>query len=75
MVGARDLGQPEVHDFHATRCYEKVGRLYVAMHDASRVRGVQRIRDLDGLFQYFADFQRTRGDTITQGLSDQTFHH
>ena len=48
-LGLENLDQSEVEDLGVTaRGDENVGRLDVAMHNASGMRGVQRVGDLDG---------------------------
>ena len=47
--GRQHLGQAEIQHLHLTAVGDKdVGRLNIPVDDALCVRGVQRIRDLDG---------------------------
>jgi len=45
------------------------------VHDALAVRGVERVGDLDGVFEQRLERERTRLQPVLQGLAAQHFHH
>ena len=53
---------------------EEVGRLDVAVHDARRVSGVERIGDLDGERQQQFDVERPSRDAVLQRHAIQELH-
>jgi len=71
-----EFGQPEIqHLGLAAVGDEDVGGFDVAMHNAARVRGVERIADLDAPLQGLRDLQRMPFDAVLQGRPLQALHH
>ena len=54
---------------------EQIGRLDVAMDDARRVRGIERVGDLLAEIEQIVDRQRTARDARLQRLAFQQLHH
>ena len=75
-VGARRrLGQPEVQDLGLLALGdEDVGRLDVAVQDAARVRGVERVGNLHGQPQQQADLERASVDLARQRAALEQLH-
>ena len=61
IIGAfrQDLREPEVEQLRAARRHHDVGRLQIAVQDALRVRGVQRVGHLRGDLQHLTQRHRT----------------
>jgi hypothetical protein len=58
--------QTEVQDLRAAaRRHENIGRLDVTVHDAARMRRVQRVGDLDGEAEQRIERHRTAADRAT----------
>ena len=49
--------------------------LDVATHDTFAMCGVERIGDLDGVFEQLLEWERARLQAVLQGLAAQHFHH
>src|SRR5262249_40575247 len=59
----------------SARCYENIGRLDVPVYDSSRMRCVERIRDLRSQFEKGIGCDRTAADPLAQSLTFQQLHH
>ena len=67
--------QTEVHDLGvAAPRYENISRFDVAMHDALRMRGIQRIGHVDRDLQHLLNRHRFAVDQLPQGDAVQKFH-
>jgi hypothetical protein len=65
-----EFGQAKIEDFGvAALGDEQVGRFDVAVHDPFRVRGVQRVGDLDSEFQHLIQGEGLAGDDVLQRLA------
>ena len=72
---AQQLGQAEVHHLHvAPLGHENVRGLDIAMHDALRVRGVQRVGDLDPEIDNLVNLEHAAGQSIVERLAFHPFH-
>ncbi len=72
---AGDLGQSKVEDLRVPAFGdEDVRGLDVAMHDSSRMSGVECVRDFDGERQEDCFLQGTTGDAVRQGHAVQKLH-
>jgi hypothetical protein len=61
--------QPEVQNLRLPSiCYKDVPGLDVPMDDSFRVRGVQRIGDLDGQIEHCFDIQWLAMDLVSESL-------
>src|SRR5208282_2444927 len=71
----RDLRQTKIENLGLTSTRdEDVRRLDVAMHNALRVRRIQRIGDLDAEINRRLNLQRLAGDLVPQGVPLKQFH-
>ena len=74
--GAMILARAEIENFcRAVARAENVGGLDVAMDDAARVRGVERIGDFGGDLQQLLEMDRPARDAMLQRLAFEEFHH
>ena len=75
ILAAQQLGEAEVHHLHVAALGEEdIRGLDVAMHDALRVRGVERVGDLDADVDNLLDLERAGRDAIVQCLALHPFH-
>ena len=71
----RQLGQTKVQNLRlAAIRHENVRRLDVPMDDPLRVRGLERVGDLDGEVKQFVRLERLARNAMLQGLSLQQLH-
>ena len=71
----REFRQPEVQNLRLPSiCYKDVRGLHVPVDDSFRVRGVERIGDLDGQIEHCFDLQWLAIDLVPQRLPLQQFH-
>ena len=69
------FGETEIQNLRvAARIDEKICGLDVAMHDAFRVRGVERIRDVDRDGQHRIELHRPIADDVLKRFAFQVFH-
>ena len=69
------LRQSEIQNFGVpTLSHEEVGRLDVAMHNALRMRGVERVGNLDRQVQQRFHFYRAGADAVLQRRAFEQFH-
>ena len=67
--------QPEVQHFHdAIGAHLDVGRLQIPMDDADLVRGLQRLRDLNGHANGVIERQRSAGQPAREVFALDHFH-
>jgi hypothetical protein len=70
-----ELRQAEVQDFDLSAARdEDVGRLDVAMHDVARMRGLERLGDLDAVVEQLIHRERLAVDAAPQRLAIEEFH-
>ncbi len=71
----RHLGEAKIENLGvAARGNENVRRFDVAMDDALRVCGVERVGNLDAQIEHCFDLQRLARDAVPECLSLQQFH-
>ncbi len=71
-----ELGEAEVQDLRLPAIgHEDVGRLDVAMDDVLRVRGIERVRNLDPQLDELLGSERPPGDAMLQRLPFEELHH
>ena len=71
----RQFGEPEIQYLGVPSFGDKdVGGLDVAVNYAFAVRGIERIRDLNGQREQFFIIQRTAGDDVLQRQAVQILH-
>src|SRR5687767_11051388 len=72
----RKLRESEVENLRAVLVAdEDVGRFDVAMDDALRMCGIERIGELNGNVEQVRDFQRSPVDAIAEALAPERLHH
>jgi|ERR1700676_666131 len=70
------LARPKSSTLAAPRLVMKMlAGLDVATHDTFAMCGVERIGDLDGVFEQLLEWERARLQAVLQGLAAQHFHH
>src|SRR5579863_1966979 len=71
----RNLGQPKIKNLGvAPFCHKNVCGLDVTMNNSFRVRGVERVSNLNREREHFASLHRARSDLMLQRASVEVFH-